>query len=48
MKIEEKSAREELNYCYICGKKFTFGDRLFMNNILHTFAGNAHKSCFKK
>ena len=33
-----------LDSCYICGKEFSFLDRLFFR-ITHTFCGNGHKKC---
>ncbi len=43
----EKELEEMYSYldsCYICGKGFTFLNRLFFR-ITHSFCGNAHKKC---
>jgi len=31
-----------LNYCVVCGKEFTFWDRISFN-MIHGFEGNAHR-----
>lgn len=42
-KEELEEAYGYLDYCYECGKKFSFWDRLF--NYSHNMLGSCHKRC---
>jgi len=47
MKNKEKQAQKQdrmniFNYCVVCGKEFTFWDRISFN-MIHGFEGNAHR-----
>jgi len=41
-KEELKEMYSYLNYCVVCGKEFTFWDRISFN-MIHGFEGNAHR-----
>ena len=43
---ELQEAYGYLDYCYVCGKKITFFDRLLFN-VNHSILGNYHKWCKK-